>query len=125
MKKITSKICLLMAVGIFFFSAASTTQNSPELHFRLINSFIQPSRVGSLTATEHDPKIKHTFETFSNLDDPLCTRPSFFLSSPRSLQIVIVSAKVFHIAAATPLKLYQNKRRGRKQLVLPKSALLC
>ena len=32
----------------FFFSAAPTAQNSPELHFRFINSFIQLSRVGSL-----------------------------------------------------------------------------
>ena len=37
-----------MAVGSFFFSAAPTAQNSPELHFRFINSFIQPTRVGSL-----------------------------------------------------------------------------
>ena len=40
-----------MAVGSFFFSAAPTAQNSPELHFRFINSFIQPSRVGSLVKT--------------------------------------------------------------------------
>jgi hypothetical protein len=39
-----------MAVGSFYFSAATTAQNSPELHFRFINSFIQPSLVGSLTA---------------------------------------------------------------------------
>ena len=39
-----------MAVGSFFFSAAPTAQNSPELHFRFINSFIQPSLVGSLLA---------------------------------------------------------------------------
>ena len=32
----------------FFFSAAPTAQNSQELHFRFINSFIQPSRVESL-----------------------------------------------------------------------------
>ena len=37
-----------MAVGSFFFSAAPTAQNSPEIHFRFINSFIQPSLVGSL-----------------------------------------------------------------------------
>ena len=35
----------------FFYSAALTAQNSPELHFRCINSFIQPSRVGSLDPT--------------------------------------------------------------------------
>ena len=40
-----------MAVGRFFFSAALTAQNSPELHIRFINSFIQPSRVGSLEGT--------------------------------------------------------------------------
>ena len=31
-----------------FFSAASTAQNSPELHFRFINSFIQSSLLRSL-----------------------------------------------------------------------------
>ena len=35
-----------MSVGSFFFSAAPTVQNSPELHFRFINSFIQPSLIG-------------------------------------------------------------------------------
>ena len=32
-----------MAFGIFFLSAALTARNSPELHFRFINSFIQSS----------------------------------------------------------------------------------
>jgi hypothetical protein len=41
-----------MAFGRFFFSAAPTAQNSPELHFRFINSFIQPSLVGSLILIE-------------------------------------------------------------------------
>ena len=41
------KNCILMADGSFF-SAALTAQNSPELHFHFINSFIQPSLVGSL-----------------------------------------------------------------------------
>ena len=39
---------VLMAVGRFFFSAALTAQNSPELRFCFINSFIQPSRKASL-----------------------------------------------------------------------------
>ena len=37
-----------MAVGRVFFSAALTAQNSPELHFRFINSFIQSSLPESL-----------------------------------------------------------------------------
>ena len=41
-----------MAVGRFFFSAAPTAQNSSELHFRCMNSFIQPSRVESLCTTD-------------------------------------------------------------------------
>ena len=49
-KKNTSKNCVLMVVGSFFLSAAPTAQNSPELHFYFINSFIQPSRVESLCA---------------------------------------------------------------------------
>ena len=47
-EKNTSISCMLMAVERFFFSAALTAKNSPELHFHLINSFIQPSLVGSL-----------------------------------------------------------------------------
>ena len=34
-----------------FSSAGMTAQNSPELHFHFINSFIQPSRVKSLAWT--------------------------------------------------------------------------
>ena len=34
-----------------FFSAAPTAQNSPELHFRLIDSLIQPSLAGSLNSS--------------------------------------------------------------------------
>jgi hypothetical protein len=40
-KKKSPKSCILMAVGSFF-SAAPTAQNSPELHFRFTNYFIQP-----------------------------------------------------------------------------------
>ena len=36
----------------FLFSAAPTAQNSPELHFRFMNSFKQPSRVESLFTTD-------------------------------------------------------------------------
>ena len=36
------------SVWEFFFSTAPTAQNSPELHFCFINSFIQSSLVGSL-----------------------------------------------------------------------------
>ena len=38
------------------FWGAPTAQNSPELHFRFINSFLQPSRVGSLLCT-NDPSF--------------------------------------------------------------------
>jgi len=52
-----TKSCILMAVGRFFFSAALHAQNSPELHFRFINSFIQPSLLESvlesLSITNH------------------------------------------------------------------------
>ena len=46
-KKTPQKVAYLWQLGVFF-SAAPTAQNSPELHFRFINSFIQPSLVGSL-----------------------------------------------------------------------------
>ena len=36
-----------------FFSAALTAQNSPKLHFRFTNSFIQSSRVESLWCCNH------------------------------------------------------------------------
>ena len=47
-EKTTPESCILMAVGRFFFSAAPTAQNSPELYFRFINSFIQSSLLRSL-----------------------------------------------------------------------------
>ena len=43
----------------FFFSAAPTAQNSPKLHFRFTNSFIQLSLLRSLVSTitfQNDPK---------------------------------------------------------------------
>ena len=45
--KPTQNVAYLWQLGGFF-SAASTVQNGSELHFRFINSFIQPSLVGSL-----------------------------------------------------------------------------
>ena len=62
----------------FFFSAALTAQNSPELHFRFIDSFIQPSLVGSLLVgdqilitkmTDYENKMNKTV-TKNNLHDP-------------------------------------------------------
>ena len=47
LKKPPQEVAYLWQLGVFF-SAAPTAQNSPELHFRFINSFIQPSFVGSL-----------------------------------------------------------------------------
>jgi hypothetical protein len=41
----------------FFFSAAPTAPNSPELHFRFINSFIQPFLVGSLVQQQTHPNV--------------------------------------------------------------------
>ena len=45
------KSCILMAVGRVIFSAAPTAQNSPELHFRFINSFIQSPLLRFLLTT--------------------------------------------------------------------------
>ena len=47
MKKPPQKVAYLWQLGVFF-SAAPTAQNSPELHFRFINYFIQPSLLESL-----------------------------------------------------------------------------
>ena len=41
--------------------AAPTAQNSQELHFRFINSFIQPSHVGSLATTRVLKRHVHVF----------------------------------------------------------------
>ena len=46
-KKLASKVANLWQ---FFFSAAPTAQNSPELHFRFINYFIQSSLLRSMVA---------------------------------------------------------------------------
>ena len=48
LKKPTQKVAYLWQLGVVFFSTAPTAQNSSELHFRFLNSFIQPSLVGSL-----------------------------------------------------------------------------
>ena len=47
LKKPPQKVAYLWQLGVFF-SAAPTAQNSPELHFRFINSFIQSSLLRSL-----------------------------------------------------------------------------
>ena len=61
-EKATSKSCILMAVRSFF-SAASTAQSSPELHFRFINHFIQLSLLGSLHKSKVE--ISQNFVAFS------------------------------------------------------------
>ena len=66
-----------MAVGSFFFSAAGTAQNSPELQFRFINSFIQLSLLRSLVG--NGTKIKIPFE----IKSPLATykKENFYITS--------------------------------------------
>ena len=50
------KKLLIIGPDLFFFSAALTAQNSPELHFRFINSSIQSSLLRSLVwAAQHSP----------------------------------------------------------------------
>ena len=48
LKKPPQKVAYLWQSGGFFLSSSPTAQNSPDLHFRFIHSFIQPSLVGSL-----------------------------------------------------------------------------
>ena len=52
-EKTTSKSCILMAVVRFFVPAAPTAQNSPDLHFCFINSFIQLSLLRSLPSNKN------------------------------------------------------------------------
>ena len=57
-EKTSQKSCILMAVRSFY-SAAPTAQNSPELHFRFLNSSIQSSVLKSVwTDCTFDPKIQ-------------------------------------------------------------------
>jgi hypothetical protein len=51
-KKHLKKLHTYGSWEVFFF-AAPTAQNSPELHFRFINSFIQLSLLRSLIVHEH------------------------------------------------------------------------
>ena len=71
-----------MAFGRVFFSAAPTAQNRPELHFRFINSFIQPSRVGSLILAQCNVMGRKTFGK-SDLIQPLRFFDPFLLVTPR------------------------------------------
>jgi hypothetical protein len=48
LKKPPQKVAYLWQLGGVFFSATPAAENSPELHFRFKNSFIQPSCVESL-----------------------------------------------------------------------------
>jgi hypothetical protein len=50
LEKTPQKAAYLWQLGVVVFSAALTAQNSPELHFRFMNSVIQPSLVGSVDA---------------------------------------------------------------------------
>ena len=54
-KKPPQKVAYLWQLGGFFFSAAPPAQNSPELHFRSINLFIQPSLLESLVGIHLSP----------------------------------------------------------------------
>ena len=50
LKKPPQKVAYLWQLGVFFFSAAPTALNSPELLFRFITSFIRSSLLRSLYA---------------------------------------------------------------------------
>ena len=80
LKKPPQKVTYLWQLG-FFFSAALTGPNSPELQFRFINSFIQPSLVGSLdSAFDPCPKLQvfHPLLAPPNYRHLLWTAPNAF-----------------------------------------------
>ena len=52
LKKTPQKVAYLWQLGVVVFSAAPTVQNSPELHFRFINYFIQSSLLWSVAVSE-------------------------------------------------------------------------
>ena len=55
-EKTPQKVAYLWQLGVFF-SSAPTAQNSPELHFRFMNYFIQPSLLESLLPTKLKSQI--------------------------------------------------------------------
>ena len=58
LKKPLPKVASLWELGGFFLFSP-TAQNSTELHFHFINSFIQPSLVGSLDfPISHPPSLE-------------------------------------------------------------------
>jgi hypothetical protein len=52
LKKTPQKVAYLWQLGVVVFSVAPTVQNSPELHFRFINYFIQSSLLWSVAVSE-------------------------------------------------------------------------
>ena len=56
LKKPPQKVAYLWQLGGFF-SATLTAQNSPEFHFRFINSFIQSSLLGLRVQTFPSPQV--------------------------------------------------------------------
>ena len=62
LKKTPQKVAYLWQLGVFFLSAALPAQNSPELHFRFIISFIQSSLLRSLAQGTYNINFQ-TFNT--------------------------------------------------------------
>ena len=72
-EKTTPKSCILMAVGSFFLSAALTAQNSPELHYRFINSFIQSYLLRSLLPSfDSNQLYECSIEFLLRVQESLC-----------------------------------------------------
>ena len=87
----------------FFFSAASTAQNCPELHFRFINSFIQSSLLRSLVITLQTFTIFQTLFSANKvkiqndcMSDNHCRFNEFIKSQTTLYHIMIYSVRRFN-----------------------------
>ena len=103
-----------MAFG-FFFSAAPTAQNSPELHFRFINSFIPSSLLRSLGGTLNLRKCK-TFNfqmSFNPIKSWMCNWLSCELVPPTRLQNAFFSNFVnTYISYLLEINKFKNDERN-------------
>ena len=105
-EKTTPKSCLLMAVGRVFFSSAQTAQNSPELHFRFINSFFHPSLLKSLLRSALDLKKNTSFSPWLQqfTRDLLAANVSPWFGCKKLSRAKIFSSSFFIVMISPPVK---------------------
>ena len=83
----------------FFFSAAPTAQNSPELHFRFINSFIQSSLLRSLAETldQMCQTVSYRYRDLNTVTATLVAFSSYRLFSGSLFQFLLLHTQDYEI----------------------------